>query len=171
AKAEKDREELEKFLATPWSHQAKYDKLVEEQKGLVTALGGNKGDDATLAVGEGGEVKDDSVAAAEPEGDEEEAQPAEAEEGMEAAPAESVPTEVEEPQDKTSGPISAYKRGRHQLQKDGWFTADVDGRQMYSDGEFLLEGKPPGKAVENSISADSFKKVMTPNSETTSIRP
>lgn len=71
-KAKKEEENLKASIQERWPYAEKFKELVETQQRLVKELGGDKGDDAALAVGEGGEIADKSVEAAEPESDEEE---------------------------------------------------------------------------------------------------
>lgn len=63
----KEKKNLENSVQEYWPYAEKFAEQVEKQKQLIKDLGADKGDEAALGVGEGGEIADKSVEAAEPE--------------------------------------------------------------------------------------------------------
>lgn len=71
-RSKKEEKNLSGSIEDVWPYTQKFQELAEKQQRLIKDLGADKGDDAAIAAGEGGEIVDKSVEAQEPETDEDE---------------------------------------------------------------------------------------------------
>ena len=124
-----------------WPRQAEYDKLVAEQQALFVALGGASGDASAAMATDGQEVADDTVAASEENEDGAEASSVEDEEA-------GVFSRVAR-REQGTGAISEYPNGQGRLAAPdkGWMLAQINGKEIHTNGHFVLQGHSPSEKI------------------------
>lgn len=152
-------DKLKKLLA----RQAELEKILQTKEPDASAVGGDS-DEATTGA--------ESVAPA--EGTEAPDTPQDVQEAKKQDLAASI-------HGAANGPISAYKPGRGNLKaperaggslKEGWLTAEDEGRPIYSDGHILLEGAAPGAVTDTSpVFAKSMREFLHPATAPAPVSP